>query len=279
MHPPILRAGVLRLMVLAAPALLAAPAGAQDFTVCQSSAPLLGQVRTSLAKGGLAALTPEQMQAMEQAVTGAGTCFPSFTGPDNSVTMLADGPAETLLAAGSLAGKKVKGTVQFNPFPQLALVLGSYANETGKPQDALQMLDKGLSLSPFPDARLGASLHLLVSEKGAALNDLKRFDEALKVYEDGLNIKNLADGDRARLQRGRGFALTELGRLDEAEEAYKQALALVPDDTRSQHELAYIARVRSGGVKTAPYLTTRPPPSVHQDVPEEQRAKPPENPN
>ena len=261
--------------------LLAAPASAQDNQdkdVCHSSAQLLEEVKAGLGKGGLAALAP-LAPSMQQAVAGADSCFPSISNADGSMLMLADGTTETLMAAGSMATKKIKGTVLFNPFPQIAFVLGSYYNETGKPQDALRTLDKGLSLSPFPDMRLGASVHVLIAEKGAAFNALRRFDDALQDYDEGLKLANLGDADRARFHRGRGFALTELGRLDEAENAYRDALKLVPGDTRSQHELAYIARLRGGAAKADSYFSTAAPPSADKDVPQEQRAKKTDAPN
>jgi tetratricopeptide (TPR) repeat protein len=255
--------------------LLALPAAAQNSEACHSPGLLLEQVQASLSKGGLRAITPQQAQAMEQSLAAASACFPSLTNADGSVTMLADGAAETLLASGSMVDRKVSSTVVLNPFPRLALFLGSYYNEIGNPQDALRILDKGLSLSPFPESRLGANIHWLISEKGAAFNALKRFDEGLKSYEEGLQIASLAATDQARMHRGRGFSLTELGRLEEAENAYRESLKLAPGNTTALHELAYLARLRNGADKTGGYLTTQAPASADKDVPEEQRAKQP----
>lgn len=265
--------------------LLAAPAHAQTETdICHSSLKLLEQVNDALQKSGLAGIEP-LAPAMRLAVAEADVCFPSITNPDGTVTILADGSAESLMGLLSITalnektGKKVSGSAQPNPFPQIAFILGSYYNEIGKPQDALRTLDRGLSLSPFPGERLGELVLLLIAEKGAALNALKRFEDAVQDYDEGLKLPKRDDAERARLYRGRGFSLIELGRLDDAERAYREALKLEPGDTRAPHELAYIAQLRGGAAKTEGYLSTVAPPAADQDVPQEQRAKKPEEAN
>jgi tetratricopeptide (TPR) repeat protein len=279
MRHAIFRAGLLGFL------LLAVPASAQTSTdVCRSSLKLLEQVNDALRKGGLARVEP-LAPAMQKAVSEADVCFPSVTNPDDTVTILADGSAESLMALLSIAatnektGKKVKGSAQLNPFPQIAFILGSYYNEIGKPQDALRVLDRGLSLSPFPSERLGELVLLLIAEKGAALNALKRFEDAVQNYDEGLRLPKRDDAERARLHRGRGFSLIELNRLDDAEKAYREALKLEPGDTRARHELAYIAGLRGGAAKTEGYFTTVAPPAADKDVPHEQRAKKPDAPN
>jgi tetratricopeptide (TPR) repeat protein len=275
------RASLLILFLLAAPA--SAQTAAQtdpqpNIDVCFSGEKLLGDVTAALRQGGLAALAP-LAPTMQEAVTGAHVCFPYFFRADSAI-MLADGKAETLMAtmAAAIVAKKTGLNAdimktQFNPFPRIAFILGSYYNETGKPQDALNTLDKGFSLSTFPDSRVGDTVYMLTAEKGAALTALKRFDDALKDYDEGLKIKNLANPDQARFQRGRGFALTELGRLDDAESAYREALKLDPNDTRAPHELAYIAGLKAGRPKTEGYSSTKAPPANGGDVPMDQRAK------
>lgn len=267
------RAGLLITLLLTTPA--AAQTGAD---VCRSTAGLQKQVSDNLGKGGLRALAP-LVPDIEQALSGARACFPSLRNADGSLVILADGGAETLMAAVSMATKNIKGSTLYNPFPQFAVILGSYFNEIGKPEDALRALAAGLLLSPFPEERLGRNVPALLAEKGAALNALKRFDEALRDYDEALKIKGLADADQARMHRGRGFALTELDRLDEAENAYRDALKIAPADARALHELAYIAELRAGTAKHDFYLTTAPPPGPGQDVAPEQRAEKPAAPN
>src|SRR5262249_46331158 len=149
------RAGLLITLLLATPA--AAQPGAD---VCHSTTGLQKQISDNLSKGGLRALSP-LVPDMEQALSAARACFPSTRNADGSLIILADGGPETMMAAVSMAAKSAKGSVQYNPFQQIALILGSYYNEVGKPEDALRTLDAGLLLSPFPEERLGATLHLL----------------------------------------------------------------------------------------------------------------------
>jgi tetratricopeptide (TPR) repeat protein len=89
----------------------------------------------------------------------------------------------------------------------------------------------------------------LLSEKGAALNTLRRFEDALAVYNKGLTL-GLEDTDRARFYRGRGFSFTELGKLDEAEKAYRDSLTCEPGNQNAENELRYIAQKRAGALST-----------------------------
>ena len=126
-----------------------------------------------------------------------------------------------------------------NPFPTAAFYLGSYYNELGRPADALTVLDKGLTAAPDSP--------LLITERDAALIGLGRIAEILPAADRGLQIAHLAPQDRARLLRNRGYALTELHRLDEAEQAYRDSLALEPDNDLAKNELTYLARLKAGG--------------------------------
>jgi len=120
-----------------------------------------------------------------------------------------------------------------------------------------------MKLSEMPGLRLGQNLPYVISERGAALNSLKRWDDALADYDDGLKIAGMKDADRARLYRGRGFALTELGRLDDAEAAYNDSLKLAPGNAGALNELKYIASLRAGGPKTPTTLTLPTPSKPH----------------
>jgi tetratricopeptide (TPR) repeat protein len=174
--------------------------------------------------------------------------------------VLTDGGAETIMALSSAALDKSKApnSIQAlqNPYPSIALYLGSYYDEIGKPADAVRVLDLGLSTFSEPGVDLGAHIPILLGERGAALNILHRSSEALASYDRALAVPDQPDTDRARLQRGRGFSLTELNRLDEAEAAYKDSLKLEPGNERAEHELNYIAQLKSGVAPTQGYLAT-----------------------
>ena len=190
---------------------------------------------------------------LEQVLSDGPKAF-AWKGPaDNDVVVLADGAAESIVAMGAVSESKIapnhKIVAMNNPYPMLSLYLASYYNEIGKPEEALRVLDSGLKLFAVPDIRLGEHLPYLISERGAALEALKRWDDALANYDEGLRITDMADEDRARLFRGRGYALTELNRLDDAEEAYKNSLKLDPDSTLAQSELRYIAGLKAGALR------------------------------
>lgn len=196
---------------------------------------------------------------LDQALADAGTALSAADSGTRTITVLTDGPEEMLVALTAAAADKNAAGWQTvavnNPYPLISLYLGSYYNEIGKPQEALRVLDKGLTLFAVQGMALGAHRPLLISERGAALASLKRWPDALADYDEGLAIEGLKDSDRARLYRGRGFALTELGRLDEAAQAYRDSLKLDPDNKIALGELDYIAKLRSGGDKVPGGIT------------------------
>lgn len=129
-----------------------------------------------------------------------------------------------------------------NPFPMAAMMLGSYYNEIGQSDSAIAVLDRGLVAGPNSPT--------LISERNAALIVLHRWDELLAGADRGLAIANLAPRDHARLLRNRGYALTELKRLDEAQGDYETSLQLDPTSELAHHELAYIAGLKRGAAPT-----------------------------
>jgi len=145
--------------------------------------------------------------------------------------------ADALLASHPQA-RSVKWA--FNVYPIASLLLGAYANEVRQPQAALSVLDKGVALQPDDTD--------LIREKGVALFGLKRWEEALGLYERWLAMDDPmhAAFDRALLLRAKGFALIELERLDDAEAAYRASLQIEPDHGGAKYELAYIAKLRAG---------------------------------
>jgi tetratricopeptide (TPR) repeat protein len=191
---------------------------------------------------------------LEQALADGKQAFGPPTPGTGPIYVLTDGSAETLLAllsaaADASAGKKNRDTHAIkNPYPLISVYLGSYYNEIGKHDDALRVLDEGMTLRSEPDL-LGETVPLLISERGATLEALRRWDDALADYDKGLTIAAMPDGSRARLFRGRGYSLTELNRLDDAEEAYKNSLKLAPGNALALNELKYIAKLKAGGLR------------------------------
>jgi tetratricopeptide (TPR) repeat protein len=206
--------------------------------------------QADLRKGGIVAIQAH-VPDLEQSLAHADRSFASAQSGNDAIYVLTDGQAEAAMAAANsaripgAAGRKVVAVG--NPYPILILLLASYYNEVRKSADALRVLDAGLALpTAVPGVAMGATLPALVTERGVALNALKRWPEALAAYDGGLTIANLKDTDRGRMLRGRGFALTELGRLDEAEKSYRDSLISDPNNALALRELNYIANIRSG---------------------------------
>jgi len=101
--------------------------------------------------------------------------------------------------------------------------------------EALPYLDKAAALAPyFPDA---------VNERGGALNQLHRHEEALASYRQVLALAE-AEPSAAYMVplawRGIGYALIEQQDWDGARQAYEYSLTLDPDNPTALSELTYI---------------------------------------
>lgn len=234
----------MRWLVFAALAALSVTGAAR----AESTAPwfddqkLLEQTEADVQSGGIMAVERHRVD-LEHALANAKH---SIEMAHDAGFYLTTGPADTIAAMleASKAGKSASAVA--NPYELIALYLGSYYDETGRAEEALRVLDAGLTISPLSIRRPA-----LVSERGAALNALKRFDESLANYDEGLKASNLDSDMKARFERGRGYALTELGRLDEAEAAYRDSLNDAPGNATAENELKYIARLKAGA-KPAP---------------------------
>ncbi len=210
--------------------------------------------------GGILGVRPH-VADIEQALAGGRKAIDDA---EAHGTMLTDGQAETLaaMAMATTGGKNAVAVA--NPYPMLALYLGSYYNEVGQSQDALRVMSLGLTLFVMADLHLGDHWQGLAYERGAALVALKRFDEVLAVYDDLLKEPDLDKAMQARIWRGRGFALTELGRLLEAEAAYNKSLEIEPGNERAIRELAYIGKLKAGGQRAPGGLTPIQPQTTPQ---------------
>lgn len=220
------------------------PASAADPPWVQAQS-VLDASMMDLKSGGIRALK-DHVPAIEQALAGGKAAIAAAAAAGFE---LADGTQEMLVVMGSLKPPRgVEVSAMDNPYPALALYLGSYYNDIGKPDDALRVLDLGLTLFVVDGIHIGAHWPGLMFERGAALVGLKRWTDVLSAYDDVLKeIPDMQPAMQARFDRGRGFALTELGRLDDAEAAYRESLELEPGNARALAELDYIAKLRAGG--------------------------------
>jgi tetratricopeptide (TPR) repeat protein len=206
-----------------------------------------------LKAGGIRALS-SHVDDFEQALANMDKSCE--TPKEADFVVLTDGMMETMIALAAagknFAGKKVVAI--HDPYPMIALYLASYYNETRHYADALRVLERERSVNK---GTLGDTRAALTSERAVALGQLRRLDEALAVYEEGLKLDNINDKGKARMHRGRGFVLTELDRLDEAAAAYEESLKLEPGNYVATHELEYIMKLKMGGNKapaSAPVL-------------------------
>jgi tetratricopeptide (TPR) repeat protein len=219
---------------------------------------VLAATEADIQKGGGIMPVKAHVRDLEQVLADANQSFGPPASKDGTTYVLVDGPASALVAMAAAAadrgagGRKVVSVS--NPYPRISFFLGSYYDEIGKPGDAVRVLDAGLAL-PRVEGVANESEPFLISERGAALNALRRFPEALANFQAGLKLGGLEDQYRARFLRGRGFALTELGRLDEGEASYRDSLKIEPNSSVALRELQYIARLRAGGPATAVKLT------------------------
>jgi tetratricopeptide (TPR) repeat protein len=230
-----------RALAAVALCLCAAPVFADSATPWSDDETLIKQVMQDVQTNGVMAIDRRRSD-MEQALAGAkhSTELAAAAG-----YVLTDGLGDTLtaLAAASKAGKTA--TAVANPYPMIALALGSYYNETVRTDDALRVLEIGIALDP-----LAETTQALYIERGNALVVVKRFDAALANGDEALKLTSLDPRVKAHVQRERGYALTELGRLDEAVAAYNDSLKDDPGNATAQRELAYIAQLKTGAKPT-----------------------------
>lgn len=126
-----------------------------------------------------------------------------------------------------------------NVYPLISLLLGSLAVERGRYDEALRVMDKGLSIQP--------GYWMLLNERIVALQGLGRHDQALAAADAALSSGDImVQSNAGMFHRKRGGSLIELNRLDDAEAAYTAALELDADDRVAQAQLEYIRQVRAG---------------------------------
>lgn len=195
---------------------------------------------------GFAGLNPH-MGKLRRAMNRAPAAYPMVEQVGDTWIVrtndMADGLMLSIMATSEAQkaspDAQVNVWTQPNVYPMIALLLGSAAVERHDYREALTWLDRGLALQPTE--------RLVLTERIAALQGLRRWDDALKAADEAL-----ASGDMlitlhpASLHRKRGFSLVELGRLEEAKAAYEESLRTEPDNATALGELEYIRGLRRG---------------------------------
>jgi tetratricopeptide (TPR) repeat protein len=207
---------------------------------------------------------------LEAALARASSVIDAANASRPTRFVLTDGAAQSLagmiMAAADKANPGGQSVALPNPYPQIAMVLGSYYNEIGRHEDAARVLEAGIASDKIMDIP-GETAPILIGERANALTSLKRFDEALAAYDDALKQPQLSPPLQAHLLRGRGYTLTEMNRLDDAQKAYTDSLVLEPNNPTALSELQYIAKVRGGAQAVPGELKPLQPPS--QAAPEQ----------
>ncbi|HEX3058431.1 MAG TPA: tetratricopeptide repeat protein, partial [Usitatibacter sp.] len=143
--------------------------------------------------------------------------------------------AARLYEAGDLAAarKLCEQLLQSDPNHFYALHLAAaIALREGRPEDTLHFASRALRIEPgHPE---------VLSNRGAALRAMCRFQEALADYD-----RALAAGAGPSTVANRGVALAALGRFRDALACYDAALAMNPNDSRARYNRG-LARLTVG---------------------------------
>lgn len=197
--------------------------------------------REAALAGGVTALTPYIPQ-LRAVLDRAPASYPQVSTFGPVVTVRADNEEDAARLFEAAAPNAPRGAMsfQFNTYGVAAFMQAAWFNNQNRPEEALAVADRGLALQP-------RNVNL-VMEKGVALTLLERPAEALAVLDDWLaSAAPASKSERGMLLQNRGSALTELNRLDEAEQAYREALRLDPGHPNALEQLDYIASLRAGG--------------------------------
>jgi tetratricopeptide (TPR) repeat protein len=136
-----------------------------------------------------------------------------------------------------------------SPYVFLSFYVGTTYNELHQFDRAIPALEKGLALAP--------NNPILVNEASMALIYLRRVPEAVDLCDRALaSGAPMADRDRARLYRTRGFALGELKRYGDAKASYEVSLKYDPGNGGALNEIRYYEGLIAGAPPTPVEMTT-----------------------
>lgn len=226
-----------------APEILAAPSIPQislaSETVADAEAELTQAAADDAAAHGILAVRAHEAQ-LRQVLADMPSPFVRTRSEAGQLIYRADSSLGCAAYQAAHAAQKI--TCQGNPFASAGFFLGSYYNEIGQPELALEVLDLGLIAGPDSP--------VLIAERNAALIVQHRWNDVLAAADRGLGVAGLSPRYRALMLRNRGYALTALNRLDEAQRAYEDSLAQDPDNALAKNELHYIAGLKAGAAPT-----------------------------
>lgn len=240
-----LAAGAAAGLILASP-VAAAPAPAASFNIVSvagdrttqdaqeaADAKIVADARRGMQQGRGPGLEPFLPQ-LREILARAPSVYPQVEKRDNGeIIVRADN--EPLYKAALAAFDKP--TFRGNTYVEAAYLLGWYANEVQRPQDALEPLAKGLALQPGHPG--------LTNEQNVAMIGLGRLDEALAANDKAMAQPYISDEVRGTLLRNRGYIFYALNRFEEAEAVYVKLLEMLPGDPDILRALEVIRQKRA----------------------------------
>lgn len=120
---------------------------------------------------------------------------------------------------------------------------GSALDDIGKPQEAIEIYNKGISIYPGE--------YLLHFNKGLTLQRLEKYDEALLCYQESLKLKPLHSSSNYYT----GLILHETNKIP-ALLAYATFLAIEPRSDRSEEGMQRVENILWGNIKKEGDKTT-----------------------
>jgi len=140
-----------------------------------------------------------------------------------------------LMRKYDLAIKELKRTIALNPNSATGYVyLGQSLAYSGRPEEGIESIIKGMRLSPFPNSGYISNLAIAYREAG-------RYEEAIAEYRKALKLE--PNNSLAYISLSMTYALA--GRFEEAREAYSEVLKIDPQYSFEK------------GLKTYPYRPER----------------------
>jgi len=156
---------------------------------------------------------------------------------DGSVVIRSDD--ERVFIQFTLARGGGKRNFRTNSYIVAAYMLGWYANEVSRPDEALEPLARGLALQPGEPR--------LTSEQNIAMISLGRFSEALAANDAALAHPYLSPVFHGALLHNRAYLLAKLDRPQDAEAALNKLLLLQPGNQAAREMLNDLPGKQSGG--------------------------------